>query len=467
MKNWIIKAGLFKTVVLVAIFSITASLVITTTIYTLVGHEISRTSLLIAILAPAIISPIVSVYIVRLMIKHHEMEQQMRALAGRLERSNAAKSEFLANISHEIRTPLNGALSMVKLLEGTELDDEQRRYVEAINFSSETLLTLISDVLDLSMIEAQRLELEQTAFELRPMVENIFDLLQPKAQQRRNNLDYVLDDSLPSTLVGDPTRLRQVLFNLLGNAIKFTEGGTIRLTISQQETDSQRQLVTVLFQIHDTGIGIAEEVKPRLFSAFTQANSSINRRYGGSGLGLAICSHLIEAMGGEIGVDSREGEGSTFWFRTTLPYTEGPVESYQPAAEFGSDNTLAILLVEDDPINQLAESTLLRQQGHQVTIAHDGYCALQILDGNRSQVTPPFDLILMDIRMPGLDGMETTQRIRNMGAAIGSLPIIALTADVTMQNIEQCHKAGIDLVLPKPIRYDELQAAISALGPGD
>ncbi|MDH3354668.1 MAG: ATP-binding protein [Chromatiales bacterium] len=465
MKNWLIKSGLFKSVLLITILSIAASVLITVVASTLAGREFNYSSILISILVPSIISPIVTTYIINMVLTNHQLRVEMQTLAEELQRSNDAKSDFLASMSHEIRTPLNGALSMITLLSRTDLTEKQREYVDAINFSSETLLTLISDVLDLSIIESGKLQLERTDFELTPILENMVTLFQPKAITQNDSLTYHVDKKIPRVLIGDPTRLRQLLFNLIGNALKFTTNGEVRVKVTQIDESKNKNRVSLLFEVVDSGIGIREEIKPKLFKPFTQADSSINRRFGGSGLGLAICHHIIEAMDGEIDVDSHDGEGSEFWFKIQLPYTS----SESSADTISSDNiikkdiSLNILLVEDDPINQRAESALLEQDGHHVVLAKDGYVALEILEKCQEDTLSPFDIILMDIRMPGINGMDTTLKIREMAEPIGTLPIIALTADITQQNISQCIASGMDSVISKPIRYDELREQLSLI----
>ncbi|HHA18404.1 MAG TPA: response regulator [Methylophaga sp.] len=469
MRDWIIRIGLFRVVVLITLLSIIASVIISVVTSSLAGREFSYTSILISIIVPAIISPIATTFIMSMVIKTHKLEMEMREIAAKLQKSNDAKSEFLANMSHEIRTPLNGALSMIRLLERTDLTAEQHEYVDAINFSSNTLLTIISDVLDLSIIEAGKLQLESVRFELKPLLENMVTLLLPKAVKHNNSLNYHVDENIHEVLVGDPTRLRQLLFNLIGNALKFTDNGTVSIKVTQIDVNNNRGKESLLFEVVDTGIGICDEIKQKLFESFTQADSSINRRFGGSGLGLTICKHIVDAMGGEFDFSSREGEGSTFWFKIDLPYSSKKLTTTkEEVLRDSSESTgLNILLVEDDLINQRAESALLKKDGHQITVANDGYMALDILGKIKTDKLTPFDLIFMDIRMPGLNGMETTQHIRQMAGPISTLPIIALTADVTQQNIEACLAAGIDQVISKPIRYSELTDVLHSIMSGE
>ncbi|NOR51524.1 MAG: response regulator, partial [Gammaproteobacteria bacterium] len=279
---------------------------------------------------------------------------------------------------------------------------------------------------------------------------------------RNNTLTYHIDNSIPTHLIGDPTRLRQLLFNLIDNALKFTENGTIGVNISPVGVLDNSKSMSLLFEVVDNGIGMSNEIKSIVFQSFTQADSSTKRRFGGSGLGLTICKHIVEAMGGEISVDSSEGSGSTFRFKIKfLHSTIEPSIINNQAPELHQPITgLEILLVEDDPINQRAESALLKNGGHNVIVANDGYSAIKILESYHPNERPPFDIILMDIRMPGLSGIETTRHIRKMNEPIGKLPIIALTADVTQQNIDECLSAGINKVISKPIRYDELTESL-------
>ena len=371
------------------------------------------------------------------------------------EQANQAKSAFLANMSHEIRTPLNGVIGMTQLLQDTALTAQQRQYMDTLQTSAETLLSLIDDLLDLSKIEAGKLSLEHTSFELARLLQEITTMLTPRAQAKGLRLTWHIAPTVPTALQGDPTRLRQILVNLAGNAIKFTSAGEVSVRVRLAEN---RPTAAVLhFAVTDTGIGIAPDQQARLFDPFTQADASTTRHYGGTGLGLAISKQLVEAMGGEIGVTSEPGRGSVFWFTARLANANAPAPA--AAAETLADLQACIrdrqprlLLAEDDPTNQQVALGLLDKLGGLIELANNGREALQALAADA------YDLVLMDVQMPELDGFEATRRIRDpaSGVANPAIPIIAMTAHALSGDRERCLAAGMDDYLSKPLDPEAL-----------
>lgn len=392
---------------------------------------------------------------------------EAQAARAEAERASAAKSEFLAAMSHEIRTPLNGILGYANLLlERSRHDPEDRRRLELIRVSGEALLTVVNDVLDVSKIEAGQFELDPLPFSLTELIDDTVAIMRGSALKSAIAIETRIDPRLPGTVVGDANRLRQVLFNLLNNAVKFTPAGSVTLTVryeGQHPLASGETAELLRFEIVDTGIGIAPTQRHRLFKPFSQVDGSISRRFGGSGLGLAICHRLVSMMGGEIGVDSTEGVGSTFWFTLALPRgAAAPAEaaSGSPDGEGPASAVPArILLVEDVPINQTLACAVLEAQGYRVDVASDGAEAIAAIEA-ASGTADPYAVVLMDVQMPGMDGLTATRRIRAMTGPAASLPIVAMTANVLDGQVQELIAAGMDDHVGKPFKRIHLCAAI-------
>ncbi|WP_448189445.1 ATP-binding protein [Azospirillum sp. sgz301742] len=373
------------------------------------------------------------------------------------ERANRAKSAFLATMSHEIRTPLNGILGMAQLLKATEPSPQQHGYIDAISTSGEALLAILNDVLDYSKIEAGRLEFEAIDFHLDDLLETMRSLTQHQAVRKGITLRLERAPRVPQRLRGDPAKLSQVLLNLIGNAVKFTERGEVVLRVSA-ERGAPASRARLRFAVTDTGIGIDAEARKRLFEAFAQGDTSISRRYGGTGLGLAICKRIVDAVGGSIGAESTPGEGSTFWFVIELDRGARAARLPLPAVDGGAPlPPLSVLAAEDNAVNATVLSGLLELGGHRVTLADDGLRAVELAAAH------DFDLVLMDLRMPGLDGLEATRRIRALADPRRSrVPIVAITANSQRGKLGDCFAAGMDGFLGKPFRREDLDKALRA-----
>jgi signal transduction histidine kinase/CheY-like chemotaxis protein/HPt (histidine-containing phosphotransfer) domain-containing protein len=395
------------------------------------------------------------------MVEQIRSRRELERLVEESRVASQAKSQFLANMSHEIRTPLAGVMGMTDLLMTTTLDDRQKRYVGLAQSSAKILSTVINDILDFSKIEAGKLELESIPFDLRNTVREVTDLLESKAASKDLRLAGTVASAVPAAVLGDPKRLQQILINLINNAIKFTDSGAVTVNVAAPSVADGRQIIK--FEVKDTGIGIPADRMHRLFQSFSQVDASTTRKYGGTGLGLAICKQLAELMGGQIGVDSTPGQGSTFWFTAHLPIA-APAEAPTPvpqAARRVATRRATILVAEDNPINQIVVNDMLCGAGHSCDIAHNGREVLEAVA--RKQ----YDLILMDCQMPEISGFEATRLVRqreaaatNNGGPARRMPIIALTASAVQGDRDACFEAGMDDYVAKPIDFQTLMATI-------
>jgi len=374
--------------------------------------------------------------------------------------ASRAKSEFLSTMSHEIRTPMNGIIGMLNLFKLTSLTDIQKNYLNTINISSEQLLLLLNDILDISKIEAGKLTFENLYFNLLDLSNDCINLIENRASSKCVEVYLDVPPDLTSNLMGDNVRLRQILINLLGNAVKFTEKGYISLEI--KELNKYENSVELMFLIIDTGIGIPENNLEFLFEKFSQQDSSTSRKYGGTGLGLAISKKLVEAMGGKIGVENNLGHGATFWFSIKLPIASKSSIEDKPdkISKKLITSGLSILLAEDNEINSYAAKTLLESDGHHVTVAKNGEEAVNSVVASNKV----FDVILMDIHMPEVDGIEASKKIRALAdAKKKAIPIIALTANIMQDEKVKCIEVGMNSFITKPCQPEKLNSEIASV----
>ncbi len=383
----------------------------------------------------------------------------------RAEAASSAKSEFLAVMSHELRTPMTGVLGMVDLLRSTKLDAEQREYIDTLGSSARGLLELLNDILDLSKLEAGHVDFEQVDFHLDEVISAVTELFGPRASSKGLSLGTDVPITVPRALNGDPTRLRQLLFNLVGNAIKFTERGRVDISLRCEEAGDGRMLLRG--EVRDTGIGMTPEQQRRIFDTFVQGDSSTTRRFGGTGLGLPICKRIVEANGGELWVRSALGEGSVFTFTMEVAHAglggvirESVGAPIDPLADAGQLGRLKVLVAEDTATNRLLLRQMLGRAGHQVVCTENGRAAV---DAVCSPDGAPFDVVLMDMQMPVMDGPSATRELRRLGFDSARLPIVALTADAMPEHRERYTAAGLDAFLTKPIEWPALFSTLARL----
>ncbi len=370
---------------------------------------------------------------------------------------NRAKSQFMATIGHEIRTPLNAILGTAELLELSPLPTAAASGVQTIRRSGEALLEIINEILDYAKLEHGRLEVDARPVDVEKLLRCTVDMMRDRARERGNRIHLVMPTEFSApVIVTDPTRMRQVLLNLLSNAVKFTSGGSVTLKVSETEAAGEERL---RFDVVDTGIGIDEEGLQKLFRPFSQVDLSISREYGGTGLGLTICKQIVEALGGSVGVESRPGVGSVFWFE--IPRVPGAITSTTDVSASQLEDTLPaldILLVEDNLVNQQVAAGLLAHLGQKVTLAANGREGVEAVRNGR------FDLVLMDMQMPVMDGIEATLMIRALGSAFAKLPIIAMTANASADDERLCHEAGMSGFEAKPMSSAQLRRIVAGAG---
>lgn len=405
----------------------------------------------VVIVGVSVLLAAVVTYLKKIIEEKKLHEEKLVLEQQRTEEALKEKTTFLANMSHEIRTPMNGVLGLAEILMASDIDDEHKEMISSINDCGEGLLVILNDILDFSKLEAGKVILESVPFNINKCIQACLNVYEQKAAERGLHFSCNVSAGTPPWVLGDSNRLKQVLLNLIGNAVKFSENGSIDLQLETEKSGEKDLLLC--FSIRDSGIGIAESKVTKLFESFNQADASTTREYGGTGLGLAISKGLVEAMGGEISVDSTLTKGSTFKFSIKTKAIKSHNEELSTNDTAETSFSIKVLLAEDNTVNQKIASLLLKRLGCSVNIANNGVEAVKAL-----RLGEEYDLCLMDCHMPEMDGYEATQEIRKSHS---DLKIIALTADVQKENKEKCLSAGMDDFLTKPIRKKDLETILS------